>query len=361
MPSDFPYPGRYTFVDVEIPNLNNDCICAIAMIVIEDHHEVLRHAELINPKTFFSANNIKIHGIHRKDVLESRTLEEFWKEYGQYFSKDYIIGAHNAMSDISVLNKDLARIGRKIEAERMVDTMDIMSQFYYQGKQKKGDLKLCNIAEHLQIPISHHDPESDVNACYEIVRKMAIEKEMDIEPFIRRIPHHPLRPAKTAAKPTANQMRVYLAYTRRLITQKDPRILVPRQIAIARGDAAFKAMDYEAIVLWYELAAARKTTHLPVYLRLSDLYESLHMAYDSERVLEKGIQTLRRAGRDYKALAIALRRRRRKKGGNSALHDGQDSESPTGPEKNAVSSRTDSTVSLSANNQTGSFGNPSGQ
>ena len=112
----FPYPGKYTFVDVEIPNLNNNCICAISILVFDEGEQVVSATELINPQTFFSAPNIRIHHIQRKDVINARTLEQFWQDYKQYFEQPYIIGAHNAMSDISVLNKDLARFHTEIHA-----------------------------------------------------------------------------------------------------------------------------------------------------------------------------------------------------------------------------------------------------
>lgn len=311
--AQFPYTGKYTFVDVEIPNLNNDCICAIALIVVDEGREVLRHCELINPKTFFSANNIRIHHIHRKDVLDSRTLEEFWQDYGQYFEAPYIIGAHNAMSDISVLNKDLNRISRRIGSTQMVDTMDIMMYFYYKGEQKKGDLKLCNIAEHLEIPIDHHNPESDVNACYEIIRIMHGRFGMDLSPYIREIPDHPIKPPKVRAVPSSNQMRRYLAYTRKCIATQDERTLISLQAAESKGDKAFRRQDYEGQIFWYELAAARYSLNPQVYLRLSDLYEELKMSYDSCRILEKGIFCLKRRGKKTGGMQRILARRRKER------------------------------------------------
>ena len=59
----FPFEGKYTFLDVENPNIYTDTVCAISLIVVEDGVEVLRHTELINPKTFFSGQNISVHKI----------------------------------------------------------------------------------------------------------------------------------------------------------------------------------------------------------------------------------------------------------------------------------------------------------
>lgn len=313
--ADFPYPGKFTFVDVEIPNLNNDCICAISMIVVDEGEEKLRVTELINPQTFFSANNIKIHHIHRKDVLDSRTLPQFWADYGQYFEEPYIIGAHNAMSDISVINKDLARIHTEIHAVQYVDTMDIMDQFYYRGNQGKGDLKLCNIAEHLGIELDHHNPQSDVNACYEIIRYMYNHFEMDLEPFIKNIKKTKFRPKKHTAVPSSRQMKIFLNYVRKQINRKAPSVDISVLKAKKQGDLAYEEGDYEGVIFNYELAAAKNWQSASVYLRLAEIYDSLNMTFDANRILEKGIRNLKRTNRDWrilKSMAYNLNRKRRK-------------------------------------------------
>lgn len=325
MEKTFPYPGKFTFVDVEIPNLNNDCICAIALIVAEEGEEVFRHCELINPKTFFSANNIRIHGIHRKDVLNSRTLEEFWKEYGKYFEQPYIIGAHNAMSDISVLNKDLARIGKRIEATQFIDTMDIMGLFYYKGSQKKGDLKLSNIAGHLGIEIDHHNPESDVNACYEIVRIMHDNFQLDLQPYLKEIPEHQPKAPRVRAIPSSNQMRRFLAYTRKSIAEQDPKTLLSVSNAEARADKAYRSLDYEGMIFYHELAAARRSLNPAIYLRLSDLYDSLNMSFDACRILEKGIATLKRKNKNTSVLLRVLHKRRKARSKKNEVRNTADS------------------------------------
>ncbi len=312
--ADFPYPGKFTFVDVEIPNLNNDCICAISMIVIDEGTEVLRATELINPQTFFSANNIKIHHIHRKDVLDSRTLQQFWADYGQYFEEPYIIGAHNAMSDISVINKDLARFHTEIHATHYIDTMDIMDQFYYRGNQGKGDLKLCNIAEHLEIELDHHNPQSDVNACYEIVRYMYNHFEMDLEPFIKNIKKTKFRPTKHTAIPSSRQMKIFLNYVRKQINRKSPAADISCLKAKKQGDLAYQDGDYEGVIFNYELAAAKNWQSASIYLRLAEIYDSLNMTFDANRILEKGIRNLKKTNRGWrilKSMENNLNRKRR--------------------------------------------------
>ncbi len=305
----FPYPGKYTFVDVEIPNLYNDCICAISMIVIEDGQEVVRVTEYINPKTFFSPNNIRIHHIRREDVKNARTLGEFWKDYGQYFEKPYIIGAHNVMSDVSVLNKDLARFHTEIHAVESIDTMDIVENFYYKGDFKTGDLKLCNIATKLGIELDHHNPESDVNACYEIVRYMHDKMDMDLTPFIKPIRKTRLKPSKH--KMSTSQIRTFYRQAQRQIDQQASKVSLSE--AKARGDEAMEWKDYELAILYYELAVFKEWPTSSVYLRLAKLYEKFNLNHEAIQVLEKGIQVLKKNHQNWYDLLARQKKIRDKK------------------------------------------------
>ncbi|MCF0259389.1 MAG: hypothetical protein HUJ54_05965 [Erysipelotrichaceae bacterium] len=309
---DFPYEGKYTFVDVEIPNLNNNCICAISLIVVEDKKEVVRHTELINPKTYFSSANIKIHGIKRKDVLHSRTLAAFWKDYGKYFSKDYVIAAHNTNSDISVLKKDLSRLQMKMEAEKYLDTMDIMADFYFKGTQQKGDLKLDSIARRLGIYLDHHNPESDVNACYEVIRYMENYHDLDIASFIKPIPEGKPKVVFKKKKPPVRKVREFLAEIKKKIALKDPELDIQKNTAEIKGDRCYRHGDYFGIVQNYEIAIAKKSKSMGIYIKLAETYEELGMYPEASRVLNTGISRMKQSKANYYPLRRALQRLRKR-------------------------------------------------
>lgn len=184
---EFKWPGKYTFVDVEIPNINNDCICAVSMIVVEDQKIVLKHTELIHPKSFFSGINISIHHITPHDVSNKRSFREFWNQYGNYFSSEYIIIGHNVLSDINVMNRDLERWGMQFMPGFYIDTVDLALHEFYHDQVDKGDLKLNHICQKMGIPISHHDPKSDVNACLEIIEYLEKHGFNDLHSYIKEV------------------------------------------------------------------------------------------------------------------------------------------------------------------------------
>ena len=75
----FPYPGKYTFVDVEIPNLNNNCICAISILVFDEGEQVVSATELIIPKHFSPLLIFEFITFNAKMSLMPEHLNNFGK------------------------------------------------------------------------------------------------------------------------------------------------------------------------------------------------------------------------------------------------------------------------------------------
>lgn len=191
----FPWKGRFTFVDVEIPNIQNDSICAISFFVIENQKIVVDHTELIDPQDIFSAINVSIHHIRPSDVKNKRSFDLFWKDYGKYFSSEYVIVGHNVLSDLSVMKRDLARYGYFMNPGFYLDTMDIVLDEFYKGQIVKGDMKLNHICEKMNIKLNHHDPRSDARACLEIMKNLNQQKPIELEKYYREIVLRPNRPS----------------------------------------------------------------------------------------------------------------------------------------------------------------------
>lgn len=71
---------RYTAVDVETPNRNNDSICSIGIVHMEYGAPVYRREFLVNPREHFDDYNIKIHGITPIMVENAPLFPEVWAE-----------------------------------------------------------------------------------------------------------------------------------------------------------------------------------------------------------------------------------------------------------------------------------------
>lgn len=103
---------RYTAVDVETPNRNNDSICSIGIVHMEYGAPVYRREFLVNPREHFDDYNIKIHGITPGMVADAPLFPEIWPEIEPFFHG--IMAAHSAAFDLGVICKSLAVYGLPI-------------------------------------------------------------------------------------------------------------------------------------------------------------------------------------------------------------------------------------------------------
>ncbi|MBS5663759.1 MAG: hypothetical protein KHW61_08880 [Clostridium sp.] len=103
---------RYTAVDVETPNRNNDSICSIGIVHMEYGAPVYRREFLVNPREHFDDYNIKIHGITPGMVADAPLFPEIWPEIEPFFHG--IMAAHSAAFDLGVICKSLAVYGLSI-------------------------------------------------------------------------------------------------------------------------------------------------------------------------------------------------------------------------------------------------------
>ena len=93
-------------IDIETPNRNNDSICSIGIVTIENGKISKRISHLINPETYFDDSNIAIHGITAFDVMNQPTFPTVWEEINEYFS-GYLLAGHNFRFDLSCIKKVL--------------------------------------------------------------------------------------------------------------------------------------------------------------------------------------------------------------------------------------------------------------
>lgn len=171
---------QYLFLDVETANLQNNTICSIGSILVENGVETEKYS-LVNPNSSFSAKNKEIHGICEEDVEDCDTFDCIWEELTKDLNEDAIIIAHNASFDISVIKKDLRRYGLSIKQQCYLDTMQLAKKYYYNYTNQAGDLKLTTLADTFDIPLSHHNALSDVRACKEIFEHLVEEYSIDDE------------------------------------------------------------------------------------------------------------------------------------------------------------------------------------
>lgn len=148
-------------LDVETPNYGNNGICAIGMTPVENGRLGDTRYWLVNPESFFSAFNVRIHGITPRDVKTAPTFPELWRAVLEPALAGKILAAHNAAFDLGVLARCLNRYGISRENDCYVCTLRMGRKFLKEAPNHRLNT-LCDL---LGFDLLHHNAGSDSRAC----------------------------------------------------------------------------------------------------------------------------------------------------------------------------------------------------
>ncbi len=167
--------SMYTFFDIETPNLRNDRICSIGLVVTDNYGSV-EHSDyvLINPEARFDNRNMEIHGIAPVDVQTASVFSEVWENrLAEYFNGAFVV-AHNASFDLAVLFKTISAYQIAKPQIDYACTMRMASQLHISSSS--GLPALCSS---LGVTMeTHHNALSDARACSEVFWKMVPKIEL---------------------------------------------------------------------------------------------------------------------------------------------------------------------------------------
>jgi DNA polymerase III subunit epsilon len=155
--------NRFAAIDFETADHGRDSACSLAIIVVEGTTIVEKGYYLIRPprsEFLFSY----IHGIRWSDVAQKPTFGEQWPQMAKLFSDIEFIAAHSATFDRSVLYHCCANSGHSPPTIPFYCTVKLA--------RKAWDIrptKLPDVCRYLNLPLKHHDAESDATACAKIV------------------------------------------------------------------------------------------------------------------------------------------------------------------------------------------------
>ena len=159
-----PENQRYICFDVETPNAANNRMSAIGISVIEHDTVTQEFFSYVNPEQPFDYFNIRLTGIDSAKVAEAPTFAELWPRIEPILSGGILV-AHNAPFDLDVLRKCLRAYGIVWKKNvRYLCTVRIGRSELPGISHKLNDL--CTLYE---IPLDHHQADSDSRACAEIL------------------------------------------------------------------------------------------------------------------------------------------------------------------------------------------------
>lgn len=153
----------FAAIDFETANFHPDSACAVGLVVVQGSRIVRREHHLIRPPDGqFSFTHI--HGLTWDDVHEAPTFAELWPVLAGALGDAAFLAAHNASFDRRVLDACCRTYGLASPSLPFVCTVKVARTVW-----RLFPTKLPDVCRHLDIPLTHHQADSDAEACARIV------------------------------------------------------------------------------------------------------------------------------------------------------------------------------------------------
>jgi DNA polymerase III epsilon subunit-like protein len=146
---------KFIAIDFETAHGKRYSACAIGIVVVENNLITERFHSLIQPpenKYFYK--NTEIHGITPKMTENAPTFDCIYPAIREYLNNNLVV-SHNAAFDMDVLAKTMNYYGL------VNDDLD----FNYSCTLNLYGGGLKGLCQEFNIPLKHHDPLSDAEAC----------------------------------------------------------------------------------------------------------------------------------------------------------------------------------------------------
>lgn len=151
---------NFIAIDFETANANRSSICAVGIAVVKRCKIVKTEHMLIRPvPDYYAHYNTLIHGISDKDTRGLKTFDEQWNRLKKYFCKQVMV-AHNASFECSALRAVLDAYNLRYPELEYHCTLR-MAQKGLRIQRHSLD----RVCRHLNIPLNHHQAQSDAIAC----------------------------------------------------------------------------------------------------------------------------------------------------------------------------------------------------
>ena len=156
-------PRAFVALDFETANRSRSSACALALVRVEGDRIVERVVDLIRPPTqHFEFTDL--HGICWSDVKTKRAFCAVWRSLRPLLEGVDFLAAHNAKFDRGVLGSCCLESRMSAPALPFLCTVKLA-----RARWQLHPTRLPDVCEFLGLPLRHHDPLSDAEACANIV------------------------------------------------------------------------------------------------------------------------------------------------------------------------------------------------
>lgn len=173
---------QFVSIDFETANEQRSSPCAIGIAVVDDGQIVDEYYSLINPMTYFTSFNKRIHGITEDDVADAPTFAELWGTLESYLSNRLAV-AHNASFDMSVIRHTLDQFNLTYPEMDYLCTANISRRVW----PHLANHKLNTVAAYHGIRFEHHHALEDARVAAEILIQAVQTYDTDeLDIFLRK-------------------------------------------------------------------------------------------------------------------------------------------------------------------------------
>lgn len=165
----------FVAIDFETADDGPDSACAVALVRVEGTTIVARQSSRLRPPrehVRFKA----VHGMGWEELAGQPTFASAWPLLRPLLDGAHFLAAHHADFDRGVLHACCHAAGLEMPALPFVCSMELA--------RRTWDIqaaRLPNVCAFLHLPLKHHDPSSDAEACAKII--IAARERWTIAPF----------------------------------------------------------------------------------------------------------------------------------------------------------------------------------
>ena len=159
---------QYTVIDIETTGLSvkYDRITEIGAVKFKDGQILNTYSSLVNPGMAIPVRVSELTGITDRMVSESQSIEEVLPEFLDFIGDDCLV-AHNASFDISILKREVKKLGRHI-SNPVLDTLELSKLLLPDLKRNK----LSSVARKLNVKTeTRHRALGDAMTAALVLRK----------------------------------------------------------------------------------------------------------------------------------------------------------------------------------------------
>lgn len=151
---------EFIAIDFETANYAADSACALGLAVVKSGRVVQRRHWLVRPpSSYFRADFTALHGLDAAAVRGCPDFAQVWLEVLPLVQGQWL-AAHNARFDRSVLQASLEYYGLPLPRCPFVCTLEVSRRVWQLPRHN-----LAAVARHLELPLQHHQAESDALVC----------------------------------------------------------------------------------------------------------------------------------------------------------------------------------------------------